>query len=77
MGVLSFVNIDCDLYSSTVTVLENIEVEPGTIIVFDEYHGYPNYKEHERKAYYEWSERTGYKLEWIATAHWGALGKVL
>ena len=77
MGVLSFVHIDCDLYSSTVTVLEHIEIESGTIIKFDEYHGYPNYKEHERKAYYEWSERTGHKLEWIATSHWGALGVVI
>ena len=76
MGVLSFVHIDCDLYSSTVTVLENIEVEPGTIMLFDEYHGYPNYREHERKAYHEWSERTGYKLDWLATARWGVLGVV-
>ncbi len=76
MGVLSFVNIDCDLYSSTVTVLEHIEVESGTIIIFDEYHGYPNYKQHERKAYREWSERTGIEIEWLAWGAMGALGQV-
>ena len=76
MGVLNFVHIDCDLYSSTKTVLEYIEVSPGTIIVFDEYHGYPNYENHERKAYQEWSERTGYELEWLAYGRQGAMGRV-
>jgi hypothetical protein len=76
MGVLNFVNIDCDLYSSTVTVLEHIQVEPGTVIIFDEYHGYPNYKEHERKACQEWMDRTGHKLKWLAQGRMGALGVV-
>ena len=77
MGVLAFVNIDCDLYSSTVTVLENIEVEKGTVIIFDEYHGYPNYEAHERKACQEWMDRTGHKLEWLAQGRMGALGRVM
>src|SRR5690349_13819461 len=36
---LGLVHIDCDLYSSTVTVLEHLKdlVRPGTYIVFDEY----------------------------------------
>ena len=76
MGVLSFVHIDCDLYSSTVTVLDNIEVEPGTIILFDEYHGYPNYQAHERKAYFEWAERTGNTLTWLVKGRMSALGRV-
>jgi predicted O-methyltransferase YrrM len=76
MGVLSFVNIDCDLYSSTTTVLKYIEVEAGTIMIFDEFHGYPNYEQHEYKAYYEWSERTGHELEWLAYGRMGALGIV-
>jgi hypothetical protein len=77
MGVLQLVNIDCDLYSSTKTVLDHIEVESGTIIIFDEYHGYPTYKEHERKACQEWLERTGIELEWLGHGRMGALGRVL
>ena len=35
----AFVHIDCDIYSSTVTVLEALKdrLRPGTVIVFDEY----------------------------------------
>ena len=76
MGVLNLVHIDCDLYQSTVTVLDNIQVEPGTVILFDEYHGYPNYAMHERKAYLEWSQRTNYKLNWLAKGRMQAVGIV-
>jgi len=59
--VLGFVHIDCDLYSSTKTVLDRICVVPGTVILFDELWGYgqgPNseaWKEHEYKALMEWN----------------------
>jgi predicted O-methyltransferase YrrM len=54
------VHIDCDIYSSTKTVLERVRVTKGTIILFDELFGYgagPNegaWKEHEYKALMEW-----------------------
>jgi hypothetical protein len=51
---LDFVHIDCDLYSSTKTVLENINVKKGTIILFDEFWGYDEYADHEYKALMEW-----------------------
>lgn len=37
-GTISFLHVDCDLYSSTVTVLDllNQRIVPGTVIVFDE-----------------------------------------
>ena len=36
---MAFVHIDCDLYSSTVTVLDCLKdrFQPGTVIVFDDY----------------------------------------
>jgi hypothetical protein len=52
--VLGFVHIDCDLYSSTKTVLERINVVPGTVILFDELFGYEGHEEHELKALSEW-----------------------
>lgn len=56
---LGLVHIDCDLYSSTVTALESVysAMSVGTLVVFDEYHGYPGANEHESKAWKEFCER--------------------
>ena len=55
-----FVHIDCDLYSSTKTVLDNINVRIGTIILFDELWGYPDWEDHEYKALNEWDRSWKY-----------------
>lgn len=59
MKRLGLVHIDCDLYSSTATVISAIEdyLKPGVIVVFDEYHGYPGWEEHEHKAWIEFLDR--------------------
>lgn len=59
----SFINIDCDLYYSTVDILEgmNDRIIPGTIIYFDELINYPGYEEGEYKALEEWVEK--YKVK--------------
>jgi hypothetical protein len=52
---IAFAHIDCDLYSSTKTVLENLKplfVE-GSLLLFDEYFGYDGWREHEHKALLE------------------------
>jgi hypothetical protein len=66
---LALVHIDCDLYSSTVTALEAIttHVDVGTLLVFDEYHGYPDSEEHEAKAFNEWLNKYGVEVSEIAT----------
>lgn len=58
---IALVHIDCDLYSSTKTILEHVgpRLAPGCLIVFDEYHGYPGAEQHEAKAWEEWVEETG------------------
>lgn len=58
---LDLVHIDCDLYSSTVTALESVVryINPGTVIVFDEFHGYPGHEDHETKAWVEFVSRYG------------------
>jgi predicted O-methyltransferase YrrM len=52
---IGLIHIDCDLYSSTITALEGMReyIKPGTIIVFDEYHGYEGWGQHEAKAWKE------------------------
>jgi hypothetical protein len=64
---VSFLHVDCDLYSSTVTIFENLDkqIVPGTIICFDEYFNYPGWKEGEFKAFKELVQRTGIKYEYL------------
>lgn len=52
---VAFVHVDCDLYSSTVTVLDCLKdrFRPGTVIVFDDYFNFPNWKQDGHKAFCE------------------------
>lgn len=54
---LRLVHVDCDLYSSTHTVLDHVgpRLAPGCLVVFDEFHGYPGCEDHEAKAWREWA----------------------
>ena len=64
---VAFLHVDCDLYSSTKTVLDALSDRfvPGTVIVFDELFNYPGYERHELKAFYEFLYETGIECEWI------------
>lgn len=61
---LAFVHIDSDLYSSSKTLLTSIRhlLISGTIIQFDEIHGYRHSQHDEYKAWME----TGFKFKWLA-----------
>ena len=50
---ISLLHVDCDIYSSTVCVLESLkdQIIDGTVVIFDEIWKYPNYKQHEIKAF--------------------------
>jgi hypothetical protein len=63
----AFMHIDCDLYSSTKTVLENFHsrIKTGTIIVFDEYFNYPEWQAGEYKAFAEYIEKSVFSFEYI------------
>lgn len=54
---ISFINIDCDLCSSTETVLFTLNnlIVPGTIIYFDELYNYPKWEEGEYNALLTWA----------------------
>jgi predicted O-methyltransferase YrrM len=54
-GPVAFLHIDCDLYSSTVDIFRGLaeRLQPGTVIVFDEYFNYPGWERHEFKAWQE------------------------
>ena len=62
-----FMNIDCDTYNSTKTILELLaeQIIPGTVIVFDEYIGYGNWREDEFRAFQEAVLKYGWKYEYL------------
>jgi len=66
-GFVRFVNIDCDIYSSTKTVLDLLapRIVSGTVIVFDEYIGNEHWREDEFKAFQEVVARNGWAYEYL------------
>src|ERR1043166_5216946 len=66
-GMVGFVHMDCDLYSSTKIVFDLLEprLAAGAVIVFDEYFNYPNWEEGEYKAFNELLTRTGLSFDFI------------
>lgn len=67
-GPVRFANIDCDIYSSTVTVLRELEprLVAGSVLVFDEFIGNRTWAEHEFKAWAEFAGATGRHYRHIA-----------
>lgn len=66
-GAVRFINIDCDIYSSTHTVLSLLapRIVAGTVIVFDEYIGNEHWREDEFKAFQEAVTTYGWQYEYI------------
>jgi hypothetical protein len=66
---IALLHVDCDLYSSTKTVLYSLNdfIKEGTIIVFDEwvYCHRQDYNDHEQKCFYEWVKDFGREYELI------------
>ena len=62
------INIDCDIYSSTKTVLDLLgsRIVKGTVIIFDEYIGNQHWREDEYKAFQEAVKTYGWKYEYLA-----------
>ena len=65
---ISFIHIDCDLYTSTKTIFKFLtsKISPGTIIIFDEFFNYPGWQDGEFKAFMEWTKDNNVKYEYIA-----------
>lgn len=67
---ISFIHIDCDLYSSTKTIFNKMKNRfvPGTVLLFDEIVNYPIYYEHEIKAFSEFLQETQFQIECIGNS---------
>lgn len=66
----AFVHIDCDLYTSTATVLEFLapRITPGTVILFDEYFNFVGWQNHEFKAFQEFVSTRDVRYRYLC---WG------
>jgi hypothetical protein len=71
-GPVAFLHVDSDLYSSAVTVLDALadRIEPGTVIVFNEYFNYPNWQRHEFKAFQEFCAAHDVRYEYLCWAQY-------
>jgi len=69
-GPVAFLHIDCDLYSSTETVFNLLSdrIVPGTVILFDEYFNFPNWENHEFKAFKEFVAKKSVKYTYLGFA---------
>jgi len=75
----SLLIIDSDLYSSANTILNNIgtkQIKKGTLILFDEYFGYINWRQHEFKAWQEFVKKHEIVYEYLAINHLQALIRI-
>lgn len=65
---IALLHIDCDLYSSTVTILDNLGsmLVSGSIVLFDELINYHGWEEGEYKAFMEFAAARKLTFEYIA-----------
>ncbi|WP_243653205.1 class I SAM-dependent methyltransferase [Pseudonocardia endophytica] len=58
-GPVDFLHVDSDLYSSAVTVLDQVgpRLRPGSIVLFDEFLNFPEWEEHEARAWWEYTAK--------------------
>jgi len=77
---ISFIHIDCDTYESTKNILNNIKFERfinNSTILFDEYMGYINWKNHEFKAWQEYVKDNKVNYKYVAFGHRQAIIKII
>ena len=64
----AFIHVDCDCYSSTKIIFDNLknQIGAGTVIAFDEYFNYPGWQQYEYKAFMEFVAENNIEFEYIA-----------
>jgi hypothetical protein len=77
-GPAAFIHIDSDLYESARCVFDLLDerIVAGTVIVFDEYFNYPNWQEHEFRAFRELVARCHIEYEYLGYARFQVSVKI-
>jgi hypothetical protein len=67
---VAFIHIDCDIYEITKSIFDGIgdRIQPGTVIVFDEYFNYPGWQNHEFKAFKEFCQERNVTYKYLGFA---------
>ena len=75
---IAFMHVDCDIYTSTATILSLLgdRIQPGTIIVFDEYFNYPSWRDHEFKAFQEFIVERQIRFSYLAYAKYNVCVRI-
>ncbi len=78
-GPVAFIHNDSDLYSSAATIFDLLapRMQPGTIVLFDEFFNYPGWRQHQVKAWTECAARHGIAYSFIGYARQQAALKVI
>lgn len=65
---IRFMNVDCDLYSSTATIFHHLgkQIMPGSVIVFDEYLCTARWRDDEFRAFQEAALENNWHYEYLA-----------
>jgi tetratricopeptide (TPR) repeat protein len=65
---IALLHVDCDLYSSTLTVLTHLgpRLAPGSLLVFDDFLSYEGYEQHEFRAAHEYFAASKQRFELVA-----------
>jgi len=72
-GPVRLLHVDCDLYASTVVIFQHLapRVRAGSVIVFDEYFGYADWRRHEFRAFQEVAAKHGWRYRYVAVNPFG------
>jgi hypothetical protein len=71
---VSFIHVDSDLYSSAKTIFDSLgsRIRRGTVIVFNEYFNYPNWREHEYRAFREFCDQHHVRYDYLCWGYYEA-----
>lgn len=64
---VSFFHVDCDLYSSTKTIFDCLKdrIQPGTVILFDDYFNFPGWEEDGHRVLMDFKKETNLQYEYL------------
>jgi len=75
---IAFIHFDCDTYDATKLVLAacGSRIVPGSLIIFDEHHGFRGWREGECKAWAEFVAERELRFEYLAFNRYSSLVRV-